>query len=82
MLGGCTKQSRSSATTTSIDSNVNLINETKGKLSKNSRWHQNKINQQEAQIKSLQNPNQQLQGLLDPKLLVSVIIQAVTTSLK
>ena len=37
---------------------------------------------QEAQIKSLQTQNQQLQGLLDPKLLVSVISQAVTTSLK
>ena len=40
------------------------------------------IDMQEAQIKSLQIQNQQLQGLLDPKLLVSVIIQAVTTSLK
>ena len=39
----------------------------------------NKINLQEAQIKSLQTQTQQLQGLLDPKALVS---QAVTTSLK
>ena len=82
MFGGCAKQSQSSATTTSIDSNVHLINETEGKLSKNSRQCQNKINQQEAQIKSLQNQNQQLQGLLDPKLLVDVISQAVTTGLK
>ena len=37
---------------------------------------------QEAQIKSLQTQNQQLQGLLDPKLLVNVISQAVITSLK
>ena len=37
---------------------------------------------QEAQIKSLQTQNQQLQGLLDPKLLVNAISQAVTTSLK
>ena len=37
---------------------------------------------QEAQIKSLQAQNQQLQGLLDPKLLVNAISQAVTTSLK
>ena len=49
---------------------------------KNSRQCQNKIDQQEAQIKSLQNQNQQLQGLLDPKLLVSAISQAVTTGLK
>ena len=80
MFGGHVKQSWSSAT--SIDSNVNLIDETEGKLSKNSRQHQNKINQQEVQIKSLQNQNQQIQGLLDPKLLVNVISQAVTTSLK
>ena len=82
IFGGHAKQSRSSAATTNIDSNVNLINETEGKLSKNSRQCQNKINQQEAQIKSLQNQNQQLQGLLDPKLLVNAISQAVTTSLK
>ena len=37
---------------------------------------------QEAHIKSLQNQNKQLQGLLDPKLLVNAISQAVTTSLK
>ena len=37
---------------------------------------------QEAQIKSLQTQNQQLQGLLNPKSLVSTTSQAVTTSLK
>ena len=37
---------------------------------------------QEAQIKSLHTQNKQLQGLLDQKLLVNVISQAVTTSLK
>ena len=37
---------------------------------------------QEAQIKSLQTQDQQLQGLLDPKLLVNAISQAVTSSLK
>ena len=37
---------------------------------------------QEAHIKSLQNQNKQLQGLLDPKSLVNAISQAVTTSLK
>ena len=37
---------------------------------------------QEAHIKSLQNQNKQLQGLLNPKLLVNAISQAVTTSLK
>ena len=55
LFGGHMKQSQSSAssaTTTSIDSKVNLINETDGKLSKNSRQHQNKINQQKAQIKA------------------------------
>ena len=82
MFGGCARQSQSSATTISIDSIVNLINETEGKLSKNSRQCQNKISQQEAQIKSLQNQNQQLQGLLDPNLLVNVSSQAVTTGLK
>ena len=37
---------------------------------------------QEAHIKSLQNQNKQLQGLIDPKSLVNTISQAVTTSLK
>ena len=76
------QSSASSATTSNIDSDVNLVRETEGKLSKNSRQQHNKINQQEAQIKSLQTQTQQLQGLLDPKSLVSVISQAVTTSLK
>ena len=85
MFGGCVRQnqsSASSATATSINFNVSLVNETEGKLSKNSRQHQNKVNQQEAKIKSLQNQNQQLQGLLDPKSLVNVISQAVATGLK
>ena len=82
MFEGHTKQSQSSAATSSIDSDVSLVRETEGKLSKNSRQHQNKINQQEAQTKSLQAQNQQLQVLFDPKSLVSVINQAVTTSLK
>ena len=59
-----------------------MVRETEGKLPKNSRQQQNRINQQKAQIKSLQTQTQQLQGLLDPKALVSVISQAVTTSLK
>ena len=82
MFGGCTRQnpsSASSATTSNIESEVNLVRD---KLSKNSRQQQNKINQQEAQIKSLQTQTQQLQGLLDPKSLVSAISQAVSTSLK
>ena len=37
---------------------------------------------QEVQIKSLQTQNQQLQGHLEPKLLVNAISQAVTTSMK
>ena len=85
MFGGHTRQSQlsaSTATITSIDSNVNLNNESEEKLSKNSRQHQSKINQQDAQIKSLQNQNQQLQGLLDPELLVNAINQAVATGLK
>ena len=85
MFGGITRQSQSSATsatTSSTDSNVNLVKETEGKLSKNSRQCQNKINQQEAQIKSLHTQTQQLQGLHDPKSLVSTISQAVATGLK
>ena len=86
MFRGHTRQSQSSAssavTSSSIDTNVSLIKEDEGKLFKNSRQWQNKINMQEAQIKSLKTQNKQLQGLLDPKLLVSMISQAVTTSLK
>ena len=40
------------------------------------------MNNQEAQINSLQSQNEQLRGLLDQKLLVDAINQAVTTSLK
>ena len=85
MFGGHTRQSQSSAssaTTSSIEYGVNVVTETEGKLLKNSRQSQNKTNQQEAQIKSLQTQTQQLQGLLDPKSLVSVISQAVTICLK
>ena len=86
MFGGHARQSQSSAssatTSSIIDINVSLVKEHEGKLSKNSRQWQNKINMQEAQIRSMQTQNQQLQGLLDPKLLVSAISQAVTTSLK
>ena len=70
MFGGCTRQSQSSAssatTSLSIDTNVSLIKEDERKLSKNSRQHQNKINMQDAKIKSLQTQNKQLKGLLDP----------------
>ena len=85
MFGGCTRQSQSSASsaaTSNIESEVNLVRGTEDKLSKNSRWQQNKINQQKAQIKSLQTQTQQLQGLLEPKSLVSAISKAVSTSLK
>ena len=85
IFGGCARQSQSTAsfaTTSNIQSEINLIRRTKDKLSKNSRQHQNVINRQEAQIKSLQTQNQQLQCLLDPKSLASVISQAVSTSLK
>ena len=85
MFGGHTRQSQtsaSSATTTGIDSEVNQIGDVEGKLSKNSRQCKNKISKQKAQIKSLQNQNQQLQSLLDANLLVNVVSQAVTTSLK
>ena len=83
MFGGHSRQSQSSATTSlSIETSVRSIRGTEEKLSKNSRQCQNKINMQEAHIKSLQNQNKQLQGLLDPKSLVNIISQAVTTSLK
>ena len=86
MFGGGNRQSQSSAssaaTSSSIDTDVNLIKEDEGKLSKIPRQQQNKINMQEAQIKSLQTQSKQLQGLFDPKLLVNVISHAVTTSLK
>ena len=82
MFEGCTRQSKSSATSSGIDAKVDQISSLENKLSKNSRQWQNKINKQEAQIINLQNQNTQLKGLLDPKLLVNVISQAVTTSLK
>ena len=61
---------------------MNQISDLESKLSKKSRQHQNKINGQEAQIIILQSQNTKLKGLLDCKLLVNVISQAVTTSLK
>ena len=82
MFGGYAKQSNSSVTFTGINAEVSQISDLESKLSKNSRQCQNKIYKQEAQINSLQNQNDQLRGLLDLKLMVNVISQAVTTSLK
>ena len=77
-----TKQSKSSVTSTGIDTEVSQVRDSGCELTKISRQHQNKINKQEAQINSLQNQNEQCRGLLDPKLLVDAISQTVTTSLK
>ena len=82
IFGGHTKQSTSSVTSRGINAKVSQIEDTGSKLLKNYRQHKNKIYKQEAQINSLQNQNDQLRGLLHPKLLVNIINQAVTTSLK
>ena len=82
MFGGCAKQSKSSVASTGMKVKVNQIKDLGTKLLKNSRQHQNKIDEQEAQINSLQSKNEQLRGLLDLKLLVDAIGQAVTISLK
>ena len=79
MFGRCTTQGKSSVASTGINAEISQVG---SKLWKNSRQWQNKINKQKAQINSLQNENKQLGGLLDHKLLVSAISQAVTTSLK
>ena len=79
MFGGHSRQSQSSAssaaTSLSIKTSVSSIRETEEKLSKNSRQWQNKINMQEAHIKSLQNQNKQLQGLLNLKLLMNALVR-------
>ena len=82
MFGGHERQSRSSVTTKGIDIEVNEISGSENSLSKNSRQCQNKINRQEDQISSLKDQNSQLKGLLDSKVLVNAISQAVTTGLK
>ena len=79
MFGGHARQSRSSATSSVIDAKISSL---ENKLSKNSRQWQNKINKQEAQVSCLQDQNKQLKDLLDSKVLVNVITQAVTTGLK
>ena len=79
MCGGCAKQSKSSVASVGINAEISQIG---SQLSNNSRQQQNKINKQVAQINSLQNQNEQLRGLLNPKLLVDSISHAVTTSLK
>ena len=76
------KWSKFSVASTGIDVEVCQLRDLGSKLSKNSRQHQNKINNQGTQINSLQIQNDQLRGLLDPTLLVDAISQAVTTSLK
>ena len=53
-----------------------------GKLLKNSRQCQNKIDRQKAQISNLEAQSKQFRALLDLKLLVSAISQAVTNGLK
>ena len=43
-FGGCTRQRKSSVTSTGINTEVSQISDLESKLSKNSRQHQNKIN--------------------------------------
>ena len=82
MFDGCTRQRKSSATSSGINAKVSEVRDLEAKLSNNSRQWQHRINQQEAQISSLHEQNKQLKGLLDPKVLVNAISQAVTTGLK
>ena len=79
MFGGHTKQRKSSVAAVDIEAEISQI---EGKLSRNSRQWKNKINRQEAEINRLKTKSEQLRGLLDNKLLVNAISQAVTTSLK
>ena len=81
MFVGCVRQSKSFATSLGINTEVSEIRGLEAKLPNNSRQWQHTINKQEAQISSLQDKNKQLKGLLDPKVLVDAIIQAVTASL-
>ena len=81
MFGVCVKQSKSSATSLGIEAEVSEIRGLENKLSKNSRQQQHMINKQKAQINNLHEQNKQLKGLLDLKVLVDAISQAVTTSL-
>ena len=76
------RQSKSSATSSGIDAEVSEIQGLEAKLSNNSRQWQHTINKQEAEISSLQDENKQLKGLLDPKVSVDAISQAVTTGQK
>ena len=82
MFGGHARQRKSSATSSGINTEVNQISEPENRPSKIPDSEKTKLNKQEAQIYTLQNQNTQLKGLLDPTLLVDVITQAVTTSLK
>ena len=82
MTGGHTKQTKSPITFTGIAAKMTEIRDFGNKLLKNYRQCQNKINKQEAQMNSLLSQNEELRGLLDPRLLVNTISQAGTTSLK
>ena len=81
MFGGHMRQSRSSATPSSIDTEVNEISDLEGKLSKNSRQHQTKSTGRRHRLQTYRIRNKQLTSLLDSKALVNASSQAVTTNL-
>ena len=82
MFGGHARQSKASATSPGKDAEVSKIGGLEAKFSKNFRQWQHTNHKQEEQISSLQDKNKQLKGLLDPKVLVDAISQAVTPAWK
>ena len=82
-FSGCSKSGKTGSHTASVEVSSCVISDEAGehRLSKNSRQRQNKINQQDPQISSLEAQNRKLSQLLEPKFLVETITQAVASSL-
>ena len=82
-FGSHNKLDRISSQATAIEAMASMISEVlqEPKLSKNSQQRQNQIDQQASKINGLEAQNQKLTQLMEPKVLVNTITQAVASSL-
>ena len=82
-FGGWSRSGKTGSHTATVEVSSCVISEETRelRLSKNSRQRQRKINQQALQISSLEAQNKKLGQLLEPKILVETITQAVSCDL-
>ena len=82
-FGSCSRSGKISSRAAAIETTASTISEVlqEPKLLKNSQQRQNRIDQQAANISSLEAQNQKLAQLLKPKFLVETITKAVASNL-